>query len=294
MVDHASRHDADELRVLGRRLFEVIDPEKADEREGKLLEEEEQRARRSSWLTMRRNGDGTTRGSFTIPDLSADMLETVLEAYSAPRRDGHTGDAERDEDGRRPTYPERMGRALCEVIEHVPVDRLPQSGGVAALITVELGLDALRAGLGAAALSTGGRISAAEARRLACNAGLVPMVLDGTSRVLDLGRSQRLFDRYQRLALAKQQGGCVFAGCDRPAAWCEAHHVDPWSSGGRTDLARGCLLCPYHHHLVHQGEWQVAMAEDGVPEVVPPARIDPLRRRRRHRRLAKCRAGPSG
>jgi hypothetical protein len=71
---------------LGRRLFEVIDPERADEHEGRLLEAEEARARALTWLRMRPVGDGTTRGSFRLPDAQADMLRTVLEGYASPRR----------------------------------------------------------------------------------------------------------------------------------------------------------------------------------------------------------------
>ena len=58
--------------------------------------------------------------------------------------------------------------------------------------------------------------------------------------------------------------GCVFAGCERPPAWCEAHHARPWSTGGPTDIDNGCLLCCFHHHLVHAGEWTVLMAPDGI------------------------------
>ena len=81
---------------------------------------------------------------------------------------------------------------------------------------VTIGIDALRTGIGAGALKTGERISAGAVRRLACRAGLIPMVLDGESVALDLGREQLLFDRYQRLALAQTYGGCATEGCDRP------------------------------------------------------------------------------
>ena len=124
---------------------------------------------------------------------------------------------------------------------------------------------------------------------MACNAQLIPDVLDGNSCVLDLGMSRRLFSRHQHVAMAVRDRGCVFPGCERPPAFCEAHHVKPWSQGGPTDLDDGCLICPYHHHLIHQGEWQVILAADGVPEIIPPARIDPDRKPRRHERLIRRR-----
>jgi hypothetical protein len=48
-----------------------------------------------------------------------------------------------------------------------------------------------------------------------------------------------------------------------PAAWCEAHHLDPWSAGGRTDLDAGVLLCSFHHHRVHDKTYTHARHPDG-------------------------------
>lgn len=189
------------------------------------------------------------------------------------------------------THGQRLGRALCELIEHLPIDKLPDHGGVNATILITIGLDQLRSGLGEAVLDDGTPMSAAQARRLACNANLLPAVLDGPSRILDLGMGRRLFDRHQRLALAVRDKGCIWPGCDRPPAWCEAHHIREWSTGGPTDLTNGCLLCNWHHHLLHQHEWAVAMAPDGIPEAIPPPRIDPQRKPLRNQRL-KPRAGP--
>ena len=81
----------------------------------------------------------------------------------------------------------------------------------------------------------------------------------------------------QRLGFAVRDKGCVFPGCDRPPSWCEAHHITPWARGGGTDLTNGCLLCGYHHRLIHQGDWQIIMAEDWHPQVIPPDWIDPVR-----------------
>ena len=91
----------------------------------------------------------------------------------------------------------------------------------------------------------GTSVSVSEARRLACDAGLLAMVLDGEGRVLDLSRTHRLFDRHQRLVLAHRDRGCVFPRCDRPAAWCEAHHVTSWQDGGGTDVENGVLLSTF-------------------------------------------------
>ena len=98
-------------------------------------------------------------------------------------------------------------------------------------------------------------ISAALARQLACEAGLIPAVwaraLGSPSVVLDLGRRTRLHTEPQRTALTLRDRGCTTAGCDRPAAWCHAHHDTPWTAGGPTSIANGRLLCPFHHRKAH-------------------------------------------
>ena len=148
-----------------------------------------------------------------------------------------------------------------DYVERYPTDRLPRHGGNATTLTVTLDLKTLVSGTGAATLTTGHRISAGEARRLACGAGLVPAVLGGRSEVLDLGRSRRFFTAPQRRALEVRDGGCTAEGCGLPPSVCHAHHDDPWSPGGATDLAVGRLLCPRHHRLAHDRDYEMRRLE---------------------------------
>jgi hypothetical protein len=125
--------------------------------------------------------------------------------------------------------------------------------------------------------AAGQPVSARTVSWLACTSWLTPMLLDDDGMPLKVGRSRRLFTSGQRLGFAVRDKGCVFPGCDRPPSWCEAHHIGPWSRGGGTDLINGCLLCGYHHRLIHRDDWQVMMAEDGHPQVIPPDWINPAR-----------------
>ena len=113
-------------------------------------------------------------------------------------------------------------------------------------MVVTIPYEGLAAGAGVGTLGDGTRISAGEARRLACTAGILPAVLDGDSEVLDLGRTRRLFTAAQRKALAISQRTCRADGCTVPSTWCEAHHAgEPWACGGRTDLdRRRCCSAP--------------------------------------------------
>ncbi len=124
-------------------------------------------------------------------------------------------------------------------------------------------LATLLGGLKAASLDTGERISADQARRLACEAGIIPAVLGGASQVLDLGRKRRFHTTSQRIALALEQGGCTAQGCDWPPGMCHAHHDTPWSRGGPTSVRQGRLLCPRHHARAHDPTYEMTKLPGG-------------------------------
>jgi hypothetical protein len=266
LVADAGHFGPRELRVLGRRVLEVVAPEVAEAQEAALLAAEEQRARAETRMSFRPRGDGVTDLYARVPDHVADRLRSYLDSFTAPRRRHLETDAPSSilGDVDSVSLPRRRGEAFCALLEHVPSDGLPVHGGTPTSVVVMLDLETLRGGLGAAELSTGGRITAAEARRLACTAEVLPAVLGGAGEVLDLGRSRRLFSRGQRRALDLRDRRCRAEGCDIPAAWCEAHHAArPWSKGGRTDLADGVLLCSFHHHRAHDSTWDASRLPNG-------------------------------
>ncbi len=131
-----------------------------------------------------------------------------------------------------------------------------------------------------------GPISAASARRIACDCELTAILLDDDGVPLNLGRSQRLVSPQQRRALIARDHGCAFPGCGRPPAWTEAHHLKHWIDGGTTDLANLVLLCTRHHRVIHHNGWDIHMGIDGHPWFLPPEWMDPLRQPRpaHHRR----------
>jgi hypothetical protein len=113
---------------------------------------------------------------------------------------------------------------LCELLEHLPKIG-HNANAITALVTMKL--EDLLSGLGTARLDTGTKITAGEARRLACNAALVPAVLGSDSVPLDLGREVRLHTKDQRRALAILHDTCAIDGCERPFAWCESTTLSP-------------------------------------------------------------------
>ncbi|MGZ5403944.1 MAG: DUF222 domain-containing protein [Nocardioides sp.] len=243
LVELAAEFGPRQLRILGRRVLDVVAPEIAEEVERKALEREDARADRLTFLTTRRNGDGMTDVRIRLADTAADRLLTYLEAFTSPRRTPRPGEAVID---RRP-YDQRLGHAFVAFLESTDPQRMPLHGGDATTVIVTLDFATLAGELGTALVGDE-VVTAAMARRLACTAHILPAVFGGESEVLDLGRKRRLFSPAQRKALAIRDRRCRTEGCDIPAAWCEAHHAaDPWVSGGRTDLADGLLLCSWHH-----------------------------------------------
>jgi hypothetical protein len=104
-------------------------------------------------------------------------------------------------------------------------------------------------------------------------AALLPPVLGGApTQPLDVGRTTRVVQPAQRVALAVRDGGCIFPGCDRPLAWCEAHHLVHWLHGGPTDLDNLALVCRAHHRAVHEGGWRLTRQPDGRMTATPPHR----------------------
>jgi hypothetical protein len=113
--------------------------------------------------------------------------------------------------------------------------------------------------------------------RVVCTSGTVPIAFGQDGNVLDLGRESRLFSSRQKVALAARDGGCLWPGCDRPANWTEAHHIDQWARDhGRTDLADGVLLCRHHHLLLHNNHWEIERRGNAY-WLIPPADVDPAR-----------------
>ena len=112
-----------------------------------------------------------------------------------------------------------------------------------------------------------------------CEGGTVGIVLNANGQVLDAGREQRLFTRTQRTALGVRDGGCRFPGCDKPASWCEAHHINYWArDNGLTNVGDGILFCRYHHMLIHNKGWEIIRNADGRYWLKPPKERDPRQR----------------
>jgi hypothetical protein len=273
LIGQAGQYEPTILRKAGQRVLTHVAPEVADAADAAALQRMEAHAWQTRAFHLTRHGDGRVRVTGWLDEAGAATVNAALDPLCAPRHD--------HDEPRTPA--QRRADALVEVCDLVTrTQELPDNGGQRPQVVVTVPYDLLRQQLGTGVLDTGGRLSPQQARRLACDALVIPAVLGGDGQVLDVGRSRRLITGALRRALEVRDRGCAFPGCDRPPRWCNGHHIRPWAGGGPTTLANSVLLCGYHHRIIHRGDWTVRLAADELPEFVPPTYVDPHQRPRRN------------
>ncbi|WP_245923679.1 HNH endonuclease signature motif containing protein [Paractinoplanes atraurantiacus] len=317
LLDMAAQFPALLLRKAGDRILTHVAPHIAERAEEAALARQEARAHRARGFTMSAPRNGQVRLSGTLGLEDAALVRAALDPLCRPLPTGRPAPGGRpvpidrpgpdsaDPTGRpgsdSPNFTGRPDPDSDSIDQHRPAqqradalvdvcrlalrsEQLPASGGEPAQLAVTIPYDPLTRALGTATTDTGARLSAATARRLACDARILPVVLGGQSQVLDLGRTTRLATGPLRRALHVRDGGCAFPGCDRPARWTDAHHVLSWTEGGATTLDNLVLLCRGHHRLIHHptAGWEIRLNADGHHDFIPPATFDPARRPRRN------------
>ncbi len=267
--------DVDRLHRRARQLRDELDTAGIAEREAA------RRGARS--LRIHRGADGMTRATWLLDPESAAIVTELYDRATSPRRGGPTFLSPDDAalidrmlaDDRSPEqYASDVFLDLLTVGAGADSSQLLSSGAPSVRVVVTA--RDLRDGSGAGEMEGQTEVvSLPTVQRLLCSGSQTPILISSTGQPLDVGRSQRLFTPRQRIALAARDGGCRWAGCERPPSWCEAHHIDPWlAEAGRTDVAAGVLLCRHHHLLVHNNGWRIERRRgpDGLEEyrAVPP------------------------
>ncbi|CAN5159265.1 hypothetical protein BH09ACT11_BH09ACT11_19520 [soil metagenome] len=265
LIDAARSLPPKKLAARGKGILDEVDPDGRHQHLATTLAAEQAAAWAKTRVSFRDNHDGTTDVEATVPTHVASRLRTVLEAHTSPRSANQEAKRWRTDEGEVIGNPTRLGRAFCTAIENLDPAGLPAHGGTATTVVVTMTHADLIADLAVAGVLEAGdtQIPASEARRLACGAGIVPVVLGSDSQPLDMGRTARLFKPHQVLAMRLRDKVCRAEGCTIPAAWCEAHHLQPWSAGGSTDVGDGALLCSHHHHLIHDPRYHREPQPDG-------------------------------
>ncbi|HZP28216.1 MAG TPA: DUF222 domain-containing protein, partial [Acidimicrobiia bacterium] len=132
-------------------------------------------------------------------------------------------------------------------------------------------------------LDDGPALAAETARRLACDASVVEIVEDDDGVPLRANRRMRRASAALRRAVHARDRGCRFPGCTETRV-VQRHHIHHYAHGGPTSLWNLIELCPFHHRVVHEGGWGIALAPDGTVTITkpdgtvfaaPPPAIDP-------------------
>ncbi|WP_262105965.1 HNH endonuclease signature motif containing protein [Arthrobacter sp. Marseille-P9274] len=297
LTRQAAEADLDTLRIIARSWEAAIDPDGREPSTEQLTAQQGVFVKGKRW--------GLHRLEVCATDEQYEHLITAMNTATNPRLQttfAPEGDSPASEDANaageagpvpgwpNPTRPQLLLQGLvgaCQIA--LSTDKLPASGGHRPQVMVTIDyqdlMSATEAGTSGQAVFTG-LITPRTVRKMACDADLIPIVFGGKGEVLDIGRAQRLFTPAQRRALVARDKGCAFPGCTMPAHWTEAHHIRYWKKHkGRTSVANGVLLCSFHHHLVHAGDW-IIESIDGIPWFIPPAYIDPSQvPRRNHYRI---------
>ncbi|TQM54586.1 HNH endonuclease signature motif containing protein [Humibacillus xanthopallidus] len=290
LTDQARQLRPEELARLVRHHTEQITPPRDQDDL-----DHRRRTARGLWFTPP-NATGMVGLRGTLDPEGAAILKSAIDPLSLPHpeRDehGHTITADDRTPARR-----RMDALLAMLQRGVAsADRVPTTDKAKVVVLIDLDTlltdlsddlgdhigddipDAFRrkpptstrtgtatgTGTGTGITLSGDVLSPGVVRRMACDAQIIPMVLGGDSKPLDVGQRRRLFTRSQRLALGVRDKGCSWQGCTMPPSWCDAHHVTHWALGGPTDLLNAALLCPRHHTEVHRRNLTATVTAHGV------------------------------
>jgi hypothetical protein len=220
-------------------------------------------------LTIARTFNGLRSVSGLLTPEVGEALELALSQLSQPAG---------EEDDRTPA--QRRHDAVGELADHfLSHADLPAVNGERPRIVVTIDYDALVNDLTNAwgRLPSGATISPQTARRLACDADLIPAVLNARGDVLDIAVGSRSFSTAVRRAAWLEQGGrCAFPDCRRRTVEC--HHIVWWTRGGASTLDNAAWLCAFHHWLVHERGWDMRRETDRSFTFIHPLGVEFRRR----------------
>lgn len=280
LTEEATHRTVEELAAAARTIRDRLDPDGAEQRFAARFD--------GRSFRMWKDTHGVSHGHLTFDDESAAFLQSVFDSALRPRRGGprfiaddeKAAAAELRDDPRTNTQLEfdlLLDILRAGVLADAKAVHGTRQAGVRIVVTDHAWQTSHDGAPAVAHLEDGlAALPAWVAAQRACDSGTRTVWVDGAGEPLRLGREQRLFSSGQRLTLALRDGGCRWHGCDRPASMCEAHHIDPYSEGGRTDTDRGILLCRFHHMQLHHHRWRITREGDGDFVLhPPPARGEP-------------------
>jgi len=219
-----------------------------------------ERQKREMFFKMRNEADGCLSVSGKFDPISASILKSKIGRFVEGMF--HSGDKEVPVEVMPWIEPNdhRQAQALIALVNGASDTASDVSAR--AEIVVHVDLETLKHGLhagGTCRTALGADLPVETVRRLACEAEILPVVLDGRSVPIDVGRSKRLATVHQRRALEAIHPTCAIPDCEVIFDHCNVHHIEYWENGGSTDLNNMVPLCSRHHHAAHEGGWKLTV-----------------------------------
>ena len=218
--------------------------------------DEEELAKRGLWTHF--DDDGMMRLVAKLPPEDGAVVMAAIESItgSKPLPDSSADDP----------WAARRADALVAMSEHVisgVAGGLVVAGEARQVVVhVDVGVLTGETPDGLCHVENGAPLSAAAARRIGCDAEIIP-VIERDGLPIDVGRKYRSAPQRLRRALEVRDRFCRFPGCSVPAQQTHAHHLEHWAFGGATTLDNMILLCGFHHRSYHDGAYRIAKIEDG-------------------------------
>jgi hypothetical protein len=252
---------------LGSRIFSAIDRQ--------VLKNIKAGTARGEPEFVVRTFDYTQQAAVTLGDLVTKATTTAPTPANAHDGHGPATDQHGDASGDSPTG---VGDTLDRNVGHTGHGwedfEAGECRGIEADITVIVDYQTAITGEfhdhSVCETSDGAVLPPASVQRLLCNGRVTPVIMDANGNPFNLGRSVRHANRHPRRALRAIYRSCGFPGCDVGFWKCEIHHILPWELGGATDLANMLPICSRHHHVIHEGGWQLHLAPDRTLTITQP------------------------
>jgi len=234
------------------------------------------RAALSAWATRSwrsRSDDESTVFTFRVPNHDGDVVTLAINAEVNTMIDDAIG--ERADVTRAEIVASRGGWAAMKADAAIALlNGTARTSGFVEPQDVEMVVDGDHCASAEAAAESdpptatvvvdGRSVAPAVGRRLCCDPRIAVLVEDSRGTVLGSGRQTRLVNRRLRRALERRdRHQCQFPGCAARRRL-HAHHIVHWEHGGPTELYNLILVCSFHHHVLHEGGWDIDATTHGV------------------------------
>lgn len=274
--------DPDLLEAADRMSPDSFDRHARKWSEQKLIEagvdplERQRRAREAKTWVEAETGLGVLMAKLPRPQfeqLRQAMDSHYLELWRRDSADGQHPDTVR-------TTTQRLADVVVELFtgrdaltgEPIPATYVKARASMQLILTAPIGVVDGTSPDGPVEIIGVGPVPAKILSMLTPDTQLAAMIFDEEGRPLWLGRSQRLANAAQRLAVAVRDGGCF--QCKAPMHQCELHHIREWRRDqGPTDIDNLVAVCRRHHTWLETENLMVVPTPNGYtvrPRDGPP------------------------